>query len=373
KNQEARIAFLRGQLTKGKAGDSAAMEKELIELESNPIIVPGRVQIWTQDITPERLGAIMAENNESIAILSAEGGIFENIGGRYSGSVPNLDVFLQAHAGDAVRVDRGSREPVFMQSPALTMGLSVQPGILSELARHRAFRSLGLWARFLFAVPRSPLGYRTLNTTPISPPVSHSFNQMVRNLLSSPCRCDDDGKSQPFILKLEGEAHAMWKIFSQGVEKQLADGGDFEHIRDWAGKLPGQAVRIAGLLHCMEQADKSPWTVPISDQTMDKALNLAATFSVHAQSVFDLMGATVEMMAAMKIWNWVKRNRLEQFTKRDCYQALKGSFQKVAELEPGLSLLVERSYLRDVPLAQTGAGRKKELYEVNPSLTEQWQ
>jgi hypothetical protein len=372
RNWEARIQALRNQYAKAKPGNLAEIERELTELESNPVEVPRKEQIWTQDVTPERLGTIMAENNEGAAILSAEGGVFENIGGRYNGNIPNLDIFLQSHSGDPARVDRGSRECVYMENPALTMGLSAQPGIFVGLSRHKSFRLLGLWARFLFAVPISPLGYRKLETIPINQSVKDAFHNCVKTLLSISPQADEYGNSQPFILTLSPEAYQEWKSFSLGVERELADGGEFEHIRDWAGKLPGQAARIAGIFHCVENVNKQPWKHPVSVSTMRMALNLAAVLSRHALVVFDLMGASQEVNAATKIWRWIERSRLETFSKRDCYQRLKGTFPKVADLMPGLLLLTERYYIRSVKQESKGPGRKTELFEVNPSLTEVW-
>ena len=108
----------------------------------------------------------MAEQGEKAAALSSEGGIFDIMGGRYSRGMPNLDIFLQGHAGDAVRVERRSREPVYMDEPALTMGLSPQPEILRGLVDKPGFRGRGLLARFLYLIPKSTLGYRTLEQHP---------------------------------------------------------------------------------------------------------------------------------------------------------------------------------------------------------------
>ena len=60
----------------------------------------------------------MAANNERMSILSDESGIFDILAGRYSNGVPNLDLFLQGHAGSPVKVNRGSRPPIAMESPA---------------------------------------------------------------------------------------------------------------------------------------------------------------------------------------------------------------------------------------------------------------
>jgi Protein of unknown function (DUF3987) len=91
-------------------------------------------RIWTEDVTPEKLGAMMADHDECMAIINDEAGILATLAGRYNRGVANLDLFLKAHNGSAVRVDRGSRPPVMMQRPALTMALSPQPSVLQGLA-----------------------------------------------------------------------------------------------------------------------------------------------------------------------------------------------------------------------------------------------
>jgi hypothetical protein len=44
-----------------------------------------------------------------MAIISAEGGLFDILAGRYSNGVPALDVWLKGHAGDPLRIDRKGR------------------------------------------------------------------------------------------------------------------------------------------------------------------------------------------------------------------------------------------------------------------------
>ncbi len=93
-------------------------------------------------------------------MISAEGGIFDTIAGRYSSNIPILDVWLKGHAGDPLRVDRKGRAPEYVQRPALTLCLMIQPVTLSAIARNEMFRGRGLLARFLFALPPSKVGHR---------------------------------------------------------------------------------------------------------------------------------------------------------------------------------------------------------------------
>ena len=122
----------------------------------------------------------MADNDEKMSVLSDEGGIFDILAGRYNGGIPNLDLFLQSHSGSSVRVDRGSRKTVHMESPALTMGLSPQPEVLKSLTSKNGFRGRGLLARFLYALPESRLGFRLLDCDPVPDNVLHEYKNGIR-------------------------------------------------------------------------------------------------------------------------------------------------------------------------------------------------
>ncbi len=374
---KARIQILRSQAARQGSEDFEDIKAEIAKLETSLPEVPSLPRLWSQDITPEKLGQVMAENGERLAILSDEGGIFDILAGRYSGGVPNLDLFLQAHAGSAVRVDRGSRQAVFMQHPALTMGLSPQPEVLRGLADKPGFRGRGLLARFLYVLPPSRLGYRTMNGEPVPNDVTTAYMNGIAALLNMRVATDEQGMLRPYVLKFSAQARKEWKEFSRAVEMDMREAGRFEHITDWGGKLPGAAARIAGLLHCAEHASSQPWHAEIILTTMARALELAAVLSTHALAVFDLIGADPDLEAAKKVWRWVERNRQASFTARDCFQALKGTFRRMADLELAFTVLKERLYIfeenRTVGSRESLPGRPSRLFTVNLNLSNGWQ
>ncbi|GAA4550260.1 DUF3987 domain-containing protein [Pseudonocardia xishanensis] len=63
-------------------------------------------RLIADDVTTEAAASLLAEQNGRLAVLSAEGGIFSTLAGRYSSGVPSLEVFLKGHSGDLLRVDR---------------------------------------------------------------------------------------------------------------------------------------------------------------------------------------------------------------------------------------------------------------------------
>jgi putative DNA primase/helicase len=374
KTIEARIGRLQKDAAKLDGEEFEKLMAKIVEIEAELPEVPKIPQLWTQDVTPERLGSLMAENGERIAILSDEGGIFETMAGRYSNGIPNLDLILQAHAGAPVRVDRGSRPSVFLYHPALTIVISPQTDVIRGLALKPGFRGRGLLARYFYALPNSPLGYRKLESKPIWQSVRDAYSQGIHALLDMPPAIDGEGRLVAHIFEYSEDAFREWHEFSLMVEREMREEGRFALITDWASKLPGGAARIAGLFHCVEFAGTSPIPKKISLQTIKRALEVAAILSEHALAAFGLMGADPAIEGAKKVWRWVERNRSKSFTARDCFQALKGSFLKMDELQPALDVLVERAYIaKESKKESTGRGRPPSTsYCVNPSLTEDW-
>jgi len=369
---EARVKELR---TKAAKADTEMEARDYAEqaasIEAEMPTIPRAPRLWTSDATPERLGTLLADHGENMAWLSSEGGVFDLLAGRYSGGVPNLDLVLKAHAGDAERVDRGSRPPVYLRQPLLTIGLSPQPDVLRGLTSRPGFRGRGLLGRFLWMLPPSPLGWRTLTPAPIPERVTDAYGAGVRAILDTPPALGDDGEERPHLLRLSDAARAEWLDFARHIEVQMRPGGDFEGATDWAGKAPGAAARLAGVLHIIATGGAE---TEISADTMGRALTLMAVIARHSLAALDLMGADEAIAAARRVWAWIEGGRRDRFTVREVFQALKGQFPRVADLTAALDVLAERGYLTvtETP-RKPGPGKPPSpTVEVRPDIREGW-
>jgi len=377
KTKEARAQVLRKEAAQKKdAKEAEELARQVAQIEADLPEVPKPLRLWTSDATPEQLGPLLADNGECMAWLSPEGGMFDMFEGRYSNGVPNLDLLLKSHSGDSERVDRGSRPPVNLHHPRLTIGLSPQPDVLRGLASKRGFRGRGLLARFLYFLPPSPLGYRTLSSKPVPEHVKAAYAQMIRAMLEWKPLMTEWGRQQPHEVRLSSEAHAEWKKFQRAMERRMRPGGDFEHATDWAGKAPGAAARLAGILHCVEHASagSKPWDYVISKSTMNAALELTAVIAVHSLAALGLMGADPALASARLVWDWVQNNRLPVFTISEAFNALKSRFQRAQQVKEALRVLEERGYVEILESCKTGSpGRPKSpVVLVRPEIAESW-
>ena len=363
KTLEVRIKELRAQAAKGTEEQFLKLQGEILKLEGSlgkPEVFP---QLWTADVTPENLATIMAANEEAMGILSDEGGIFDILAGLYSDGRANIDLFLHGHSGGAVRVDRGSRPPIFIKKATLTFGLTIQPHTLRSICKNRTFRGRGLLGRFLYVIPGSNIGSRTLDEAPMNRRLQEQYDAAIAMLLLRPHH--SDAQHDIFLSK---EAFGEWMAFARAIEQQMApDSGPLCHITDWAGKLAGAVARIAGNIHVMRHRS-SPWAHEISRDDMASAALIGAVLISHALCVFDVIQEDGKKQIAKAILSWIKNHQLNCFTRRDCSRRFRQ--YTVAELTDGLELLKESDVIRAQP-STSKLGRPSAVFEVNPRLFSQ--
>jgi hypothetical protein len=352
-------------------------EREAITLANELTQLPEAVtpRLVVDDITPERLAAMLAEQGGRIAMFSTEGGIFAIMAGRYSQSKePNFEIFLKGHAGDPLAVDRVAGRQDRIASPALSVALTVQPAVLRGLAfgRQRQFRDRGLLARFLYSLPVSLLGRRTSSPPQVALTVSDAYHQQMSNLLHIAREQGD--ADEPSVLHLTEDARKVLLAFEQWIEPQLGPSGDLRPIVDWAAKLAGAVARIAGLLSLAkdlgDDGDLSEWRVDA--ETVHDAVSIGHYLIAHAKAAFYEMGSNPAVEDARRILAWIERKDLSRFTKRDVHQAHRSHFKTVSDLDPALRLLEEHGYIRlhEAP-PQSSPGRPRSpVYDVNPRLGE---
>lgn len=363
------IKAKRQQLGKAKGDDEInSLAEEIAKLTADmPAPIP-EPRLFTSDVTPEYLGTLMDQNGQALGVFAPEGGLFETMAGRYANSVPNLDIFLNGHAGDPVRVDRGSRPPVSLDHPRVTMGLAIQPEVLRSLNAKPGFRGRGLLARFLFVMPESQLGKRTGAAAGTDDFAAYQFEQMIADMVNTAAsRKDDEGLTR---VCFDDRAHEVWWNYWQEVEAQLVETGDLAAIRDFGAKLPGAVARIALLFHFASADDvRTALQTKISADTVSAAVETGRVLSQHALVAFGAMNAADPIVdKARLIVRALRRWKRGTFGVREIQQNYKSQFPRVADMTPVLDLLVERGFIRVCATPDKSHGRPRKLYLVNPLL-----
>ena len=232
----------------------------------------------------------MAAQDGRLAILEPEPGPLQLLAGRYS-DCARLDELKKAWSGEPILVDRVNRSPLRVERPALTLALMLQPGVIRNLPHGDAFRYEGALARFLWCAPPHGLGCRLTgaDVPTLDETAAIEYARVLRVLLDSDA--SPGGASGPHVLILAPEAVKYLHAFEAEVESELIDGGRYEAVRDWAGKMVGQAVRVAALIALSHRASVGvPLLEPINAESMGAAVALLRSLATHA--VYVLSGVS---------------------------------------------------------------------------------
>jgi hypothetical protein len=374
-NTEKRIAIeKRSEVLRNNAAKASdpqeqiAFQNELNQLNRE---VPKELYfptLFTADCTPEQLASLMFRHDERIAIISDEGGIFAMMQGRYSRGIPNLDVYLQGHAGSSVRVHRGSKEPIELNSPCLTIAISPQPYLLQQIAATGEFTGRGLLDRFFFAVPESKLGFRTLESCPIDEHVKTSWQKLVHSILDQPFLTDEDGGLISKHVSLSTSAFQLWKHEQKENEQDMRPGNTWSTKTGWAGKYPGAVLRLAGILHVAELASYGlpPEKCHITEETMAMAIKLGRKLKSSTAFAFGFMRSEEKDSLAEKISQWICRSHIPDFTIRDAYRCCNGGRTSEA-FRDAITILEEHYWIKRAE-EDKRPGRPSEMYLVNPKV-----
>ncbi len=312
--------------------------------------------------TPEHCEIALHQQGGRIFSASPEGSALDLLAGRYAkNGGANFEVFLKGHAGDDLRVGRVGRDSFFVSRPALTAAYCIQPAVVSAWQENPEFRGRGLLARFLYAYPDSGIGYRSVSPPTMPDDVRRAYHQLVRGV-SEYCE-DASGSSE--ILRPTEEARRLIFEWAQEIETGLRDGGHLEPIRDWGSKLVGATIRLAAVIHAVENGPQEL----IQPPSVAAAVEIARSLIPHALRVLARGGESPALEDAQYLLRWIERGSLDCFTRRDAHQHGRRRWPTVEGVDRPLGVLVGRGFIRPKPTEPAGPGRPASpVFEVNPCV-----
>jgi hypothetical protein len=341
-----RIAKAEQEAIKGNAIGND-LNKLHTELANFKALEP--LRLFGADVTPEKLADMLKKQGGVFALISAEGGgIFENIG-RYSDK-GGLEIYLNAYSGDRVCVDRKTSDSIVIDNPTLNIVAPCQPSVIADLFSDRGKAERGLLSRMLFVKCYSLLGKRTAFSEPISESVLTNYRNLVTNMLSS---------TESFELQFDNGGLEVYRRFFDEIEKN----SELSFMLEWAGKLPGQMIRLAGLIHCMTSFSQGKKPSLISADEANCAVALARFFLAHAKAVYSSQKEPIEIKNARYLWERIKSLKSLSFCKRDLIRKIQNKSD--FDISESLNILYNRGYIILNNIIE-GKGRPTEMIIINP-------
>ena len=210
-----------------------------------------------------------------------------------------------------------------------------QPSFIEALMKDGEMSNRGFMQRFLYSMPLSRVGSRSFIKPEIPKILLDEYNELITAFL----RLDAKEPLREITLTPWAKKQAEWLFVN--IETQI---GERPELEGWMGKAFGQALRIAGILHC------ATWGAEAAKHEMDNdviaaAANIIDYYISHAKAVFTDTGEeTQDLKDARTLYRKMLVANADVFTKSDLYALTSRKIPK-ARLEAALALLIEAQYI----------------------------
>ena len=245
--------------------------------------------IWKKfllsDFTPEALAEVHKFNKRGIGVYVDElAGWFKNFNRYNKGS--EMEFWLSVWSGKPINIDRKTGEPVFIPLPFISVGGTIQNGVLNELAKENRTQN-GFIDRILFVIPDN-IQKEYWSETDLSPVISDNWQNIMSRLLDLSIINDNTNNPQPEILKFSSEAKQI--LFKwQKVNTDQSNDIENEAVSGIYSKLEMYAVRLALILEMMNYACDQGNKKEISVNAIQGALRLIEYFRNSALKVHSII------------------------------------------------------------------------------------
>ena len=245
---EVEIKKLRGMAGRSKGPDEREETKAQLEAKNSELAKVESLMsapvLSVEDVTTERLAALLSKNGETLMSMSPDAGaIVNNVLGRYNKTDRTDEgIYLKAFSGDYCRVDRQSREPVLLESPCLAALWLTQPDKIETLLGEQSLIDGGLMPRFLTCHTNAqalPIGE---DPAGIHPDTSFEYQKAVSALLRT-YRPSTEAKT--FAPNPDAKA-ALTAHFNGSVKRRQSD---LQDVQTFVARWGEQAWRLAVCLH----------------------------------------------------------------------------------------------------------------------------
>ncbi len=363
--QEDRVVQARRKAVKN-ASLEPAYQAAVIRLEEARDNLPLSPRILLSDTTPEALVRQMETTGGRVAILSPEGGPFVMADGQYFKGQARIEEFKKAWSGESITTDRIGRDHVFVPRPALTLAVTIQPGVLEGLKNARKMRGEGLFARILFVRPDSMVGSRVPSGSaqPLDSTVCRQYERVLQTLLDASFEL-----THIPAISFDAEGLGVLDAFQAELEAEKNEGQRLAGIVDWAEKAHGQAARIAVLLALAQRAERGAalFDEPVELEWVQAAVKLVEALTTHALAVFGEIGAKKDLSTLDYVLRRIRKiGQRGEVTVRDLSRAVQGHSEVGADREALGKILGELE--ERACIAIESQPRRSALITLHPKL-----
>lgn len=344
-------------------GDRTKKKAELDDLGPAPA-PPNHPMLTVPEPTLEGLHKMLAIGQPSVGVFSAEGGQFVGHGMSDDAKLRTAAGFSCLWDGTPIQRVRAGDGASVLPGRRVCMHLMAQPEVCGAFLCDRVLTDQGLLSRVLVTAPESTMGSRFWRDPP--PEARRNLKFYGTRLLSIlesplPLATEKSNELQPRRLSLAPDARALWIVFADHVEKQLAAGGAYEPIRGLANKLPEHAARLAGVLTLVDRLDAPH----VSAEHMAQGIDLAKHYASEALRLHAAGASNPTLMRAEQALEWCRAQPGGVIALADLYQKGPHAIRDAATARNAVKILLDHGWLVEVTGgAQVKGQNRREVWRL---------
>ena len=344
-------AAYKAATTKAKNGNKNRDEiRSALEATGKPPMPPVQPLLTADEPTGPGLQRLFAEAMPALGLFSDEGATF--LGGwsmQEENQAATGGMLSKLWDGQAIKRIRADKEngTQILYGRRLCLHLMVQPDIAGKLLGNQAVRNQGLLSRILVAAPKSLKGTRFWK----EPTEAHRdalrvYHERLGRLLAFEFRYREEGSRalDLDLVRLTPEARATLIQFSDHCESQIAPGGKYIDIADFASKMTENATRLAAVV-----AYFSGGTALARDGLSVTAVNAGiALVQFYASEAARLYGAAAvddDTANAATLIEWIRKRELTLVGAQYLNRHGPPQTRSAPVLKRAIGVLVEHSHL----------------------------
>ena len=348
--QQALASNLRQAIKKGYSGENE--EHEISKHAQNEPLRPARPNFIYEDTSLKALVEGLNEHPEAGFISDEAITFFKS----YLKNNPGL--LNKAWDGEMLDFRRADGE-IYQITPRLTFSLMSQPGVFMDYIKKHGVsaRESGFLSRFLFAWVKSSIGNRQNTQTAIETEYDlNIFHERVVELLAQNKIQISNTMAQKKTLKLSDQALTVWQDNRAQIEKKLASGGEWEHIRDIASKASANTLRIAALLQYFHKDSSEE----IHSHIVECAIEIMNWYLEQADKIYYPMSERCQFEQDVReLHQWLidhfARNNHCAFPKNELEKLGPNRMRRAEKLTPVLNQLISQGMLTVIRMQPNGA------------------
>jgi hypothetical protein len=268
--------------------DNAASlsKKEREEQGIGELVKPVWKKYLLSDFTPEALAEVHKFNKRGIGVYADElAGWFKNFNRYNSGS--EMEFWLSQWSGKAINIDRKSGEPNYLPNPFISVGGTIQNGILEELAKNSRTQN-GFIDRILFVIPDN-IKKEPWSDSDLPQEIIDNWRRIIQNLLAMQLSFDAETQNPlPEVLRFSPEAKAIlsgWQI----KNTDACNTAESEQLSGMYSKMDIYILRLALILELLQYSCGESQKQAIGERAVEGAIKLAEYFKSSAKKVYSIL------------------------------------------------------------------------------------